>query len=401
MIYKYPLAKDTITKEDIDVLVSWLSQSSIPQLTMGDRVKEFEKMWASYIGTKYAVFVNSGSSANLLMIYALLMSGLLVPGKSKIIVPAVGWGTTIAPIMQLGLIPIICDVDEETFGLDVEKVSKLIETDPDILGVFCVHALGVPCKILELKELCDLHQIFLLEDACASLGSKRELHRKIGSYGDMSSFSFYFGHQLSTIEGGMINTNDEDLYRLLLMSRSHGWLKDIDDETKNSIYKAHNIDEFHQPFTFFIPGFNLRGTDLQAVIGIEQVKRAESASYSRDANHCRYYVNLRKLKDRLLIQQLSGNRISSISFGAVCRNSKDRKSVVKALIDNGIETRLYSAGNLARHPFISNSNIEYLKYDSLAVSNKIHDGGFFLPNYPKLTFEEIDFICEVVSDSLK
>lgn len=395
--FNYPLAKETINHEDIDKLIEWLK--TYPKLTQGNLVKRFERKWANYIGTNYSVFVNSGSSANLLMLYALLQAGYISAG-SKVVVPAVGWGTTIAPLLQLGLIPVIVDVDEKTFGLDSAKVEEKLVYDPGIKAVLCVHALGVPCNIKALQVVCNRRGVYLLEDSCAALGSKVDNKTFVGSLGDLSSFSFYFGHQLSTIEGGMINTNDETLYNTLLMARSHGWLKDTTLGFKQTKLKHHNIDSFHEPFTFIIPGFNLRGTDLQAKLGLEQLKKAEYNFDTRFLNHMRYCQNFKDV-DEFFSQDPVGYRVSSISFGAVCRLPYQRRKIVEALTNNGIETRLYSAGNLARHPFITKCKTSVKVDSDLAMADKIHEGGFFLPNYPELKFKGVDFICDVVKAALK
>jgi len=394
MEIKYPLAKQTITNEEIDALIEWLK--TYPRLTMGEITKEFERKWAEYIGTKYAVFVNSGSSANLLMIYALLVTGRLKKGD-KVLVPAVGWGTTVAPLIQLGLEPIMVDVDPFTFGIDVYKCERELEKNPGIKAILFVDVLGVPANIKELKELASNRKLLLLEDSCAALGSKYD-NKMIGSFGDISTFSFYFGHQLSTIEGGMINTNNEEIFEALIMSRSHGWGKELSQETYDHLISENDIDDFHKPFTFFIPGFNLRGTDLQAKIGLGQIEKAEWVANRRHENHKRYMKNLDRYCDfQCPVLGPVEDRVSSISFGCLVRENSTRKEIVRRLVDNGIETRLFSAGNLGLHPFWKQYNKDFSNFQ---VANLIHSNGFFLPNYPELTLDEIDFISSVVIEGV-
>jgi len=278
---KYPLAKETINQDDVNALIDWLKTN--PRLTMSELTKEFEQKWANYIGTKYAVFTNSGSSANLLMINTLIQSGRLK--SKKIIVPAVSWSTTISPIIQFGYEPIMVDADEKTFGIDLDQTEELLKNKyttsnrydkfGDIGGIIFVQVLGIPHYKDRLLELCDQYDVPLLEDSCAALGSSYEDGTKVGQVGDMSTFSFYFGHQLSTIEGGMINTNDEELYHTLLMLRSHGWGKYLPKGLYKQKMIDNNIDTFNEPFTFLVPGFNLSPTDLQAFIGIRQVEKAD------------------------------------------------------------------------------------------------------------------------------
>tara|TARA_R110000824_G_scaffold104492_4_gene248053 strand:- start:779 stop:1939 length:1161 start_codon:yes stop_codon:yes gene_type:complete len=384
MNIKYPLAKETINNEDIDALCDWLK--TYPRLTKGELTWQVESKWANFIGTKHAVFNNSGSSANLLMIATALMSGRIE--NKKIVVPSVGWVTTIAPAIQLGLTPIMVGADEKTFGMNLDQLEEVCEREhPD--AVIYVQVLGVPHYRERMLELKAKYGFCLLEDACAALGASYNDGQMVGTIGDMSSFSFYFGHQLSTIEGGMVNTDDKELYNMLLMLRSHGWGKDLDEQAYNNLMQKNGIDDFHKPFTFFVPGFNLRATDLQAFLGIRQIERADDIGRLRNRNHKRYAENLDGIVE---YQDWDNNTPVSISFGALARSTTHRKEIVSRLVENGIETRIFSAGNLGLHPFW----VERYGYFSDYVSNKIHSCGFFVPNYPELQLPEIDFICKVV-----
>ena len=384
MEIKYPLAKETINDEDVNALCDWLK--SYPRLTKGELTLQVEKDWSEYIGTEYAVFNNSGSSANLLMVAAAVQCGL-IPNK-KIVVPSVGWVTTISPAIQLGLEPIMCGAAPDTFGMDLDQLEKICEKErPD--AVIFVQVLGVPHHKDRLLKLKEKYGFVLLEDACAALGARYSDGTMVGTVGDMSSFSFYFGHQLSTIEGGMVNVNDKKLYDMLLMLRSHGWAKDLDKETYNQMMQDYGIEDFHSPFTFFIPGYNLRSTDLQAFLGIRQVKKAAWASNNRNKNHQLY---AEKLTGYVEFQDWGDDFPVSISFGVLAESTEHRKEIVTRLVNNGIETRIYSAGNLGRHPFWIDLYDEFEDEQS----DKIHSRGFFVPNYPELTEEEIDFICKVI-----
>ena len=380
---KYPLARETINNDDIDALIDWLK--TYPRLTKGEYTLQFEKMWADYIGTKYAIFVNSGSSANLLMVYSLLTLNRLK--SKKIIVPSIGWSTTVSPVIQFGLEPIMVDVDVNTYGVDLDETENLLKND-NISAIFFVQQLGIPHYKNRLLELSKKYEVLLLEDACASLGSSYEDGTKVGQVGDMSSFSFYFGHQLSTIEGGMINTDDEELYHTLLMLRSHGWGKDLPKELYKQKMIENNIDTFHEPFTFLIPGFNVRSTDLQAFIGCRQVDKADWMAQRRYKNHVLYAENLKGYFD---FQHWGNDKPSSISFAALAKNGEHRKQVVSKLVENEIETRIFSAGNIGIHPFWKERYGEFHG----EVADKIHSCGFYLPNYPELTEEDINFISEV------
>jgi len=385
---KYYLAEDTIDKKDIDALVDWLKK--YPRLTKGPLTPQFEKKWSDWLGRKYSVFNNSGSSANLLMFYALLLSGRLK--NKKVIVPSVGWVTTIAPAIQLGFEPIMCEADKDTFGLDLDHLEKLLkEHNPGT--VIMVQVLGVPHKMDELIKLKEKYGFILLEDACAAMGASYK-GKHVGTFGDMSSFSFYFGHQISTIEGGAVSTDDKQFNDLLLMIRSHGWGKDLDPATHRALLDKYQIDDFHAPFVFYEPGFNLRATDLQAFIGMRQVDKMEWLIERRGANHALY---TQLLGGRFVSQKPpAGSVICSIHFGMLAKDGAERKKIVQALEENGIETRIFSAGNLGLHPFWFN---RYGKF-SAPMADRIHYNGLFLPNHPSLTEDDIRFIADVVLKSV-
>ena len=383
----FPLAKETINSEDIESLIGWLRTN--PRLTKGDLTLQVESKWANYIGTKYSVFCNSGSSANLLMAYAHKCAN---PRNMKVVVPSVGWVTTVAPFMQFGFDPIMVGADKKTFGIDLDDLEKVcIEHSP--AAVIFVQVLGVPHYRDRLVALSKKYDFTILEDACAALGATYSDGKKVGTVGKMSSFSFYFGHQLSTIEGGMVNTDDYETYQTLLMLRSHGWGKDLDQLKYDSLVQENSVDDFHKPFTFFLPGFNVRATDLQAFIGLRQIDKADWVSSRRNENHLRYAENLRGFVE---FQDWSEGNPVSISFGALAESKEQRTRIVKALVSAGIETRIFSAGNLGRHPFWVSEYGEFTH----EFSDRIHSCGFFVPNYPELSTEEVDFISKVIKSAL-
>ena len=282
----------------------------------------------------------------------------------------------------------MCGADSDTFGLNLDQLEEICESHrPD--AVIFVQVLGIPHYKDRLLELKEKYGFTLLEDACAALGAAYADGSMVGTVGDMSSFSFYFGHQLSTIEGGMVNTNDPELYEMLLMLRSHGWAKDLSSSSTQQLMEKHNIDDFHSPFTFFVPGYNLRSTDLQAFLGIKQIAKAQCAALRRYKNHCLY---AEKLDGYVAYQKWEDNMPVSISFGAVAVSTEHRREIVTRLVEAGIETRIFSAGNLGRHPFWTNLYDEF--HDE--VSDAIHSRGFFLPNYPELSEKDVEFICGVV-----
>ena len=364
------LAEDTIDKKDIDRLIGWLK--TYPRLTQGWFVYEFERKWSEWLGRPYSVFCNSGSSANLFMYQVLLSNGL----KNKlVVVPATSWATSVMPAVQLGFIPLMCETDPDTFGLNLDHLEYiLVEHKP--ATVFMVQVLGVPNKMKQIMKLKEKYGFFLLEDACAAVGS--ETYQKVGTFGDMSSFSFYFGHQMSTIEGGMVSTGSLNFRERLVMARSHGMDKDLIEEP----YRRHH------PFIFIEPGFNLRSTDLNAFIGLGQLEKLDEMRKRRHQNHMLY----KKLLKRFYTQDSSDKLISSIHFALIAKDSKERNRIEKALIKNKIETRLFTAANMGRHPFWEN----LYGIEEFRVADRLYNCGLFLPNHPSLAAKDIKRIAKVV-----
>jgi len=384
MSKQYLLAEQTITKEDLDDLIAWLKTN--PWLTQGPLVREFEQRWAEWLGVRHATFVNSGSSANLLMYYALLLSRL--PRNNKIVVPAVSWATTIAPVIQLGYEPLMCDADWKTFGLDMDALEGLLKLHGPAL-VAIVHTLGVPNDMESLRRLQDRYEFVLLEDACAATGSRYD-GRRVGTLGLASTFSFFYGHHLSTIEGGMVCTDDERLHRILLHIRSHGWPKDLSPNKEAELARERHLLEFNRPFTFYYPGFNVRSTDLNARIGLAQLQRADAVVARRVDNHRVYQERMRA--GGLHCQENERAVISSISFCALAHSTDHRDRIATALRANGIETRPLGGGNMSRQPFWAD------RYGTVVfpVADRIHNTAFQLPNHPLLSVEDIHFICDTV-----
>jgi len=287
----------------------------------------------------------------------------------------------------------MCEADKRTFGLDPEHLEKLLKKRrPDT--VILVHVLGTPCDMPAILGLRDKYGFMLLEDCCAAHGALSQ-GRKVGTLGAMSSFSFYYGHHMSTIEGGMVCTDDDELYHHLLMLRSHGWCKDLPEQEARRLMRKYGIDSFHSPFTFVVPGFNVRPTDLAAHIGMLQLPRLDGTIRRRAKNHLLYQQLLEGTLD--FARCLPGDTISSISFGAVAASKEQRRRIVNALDKNKIDTRLFSAGNLGRHPFWR----EKYGVFSAPTADRIHDCGFFLPNNQTLRESDIRAICGVVRGAIQ
>ena len=382
---RYDLAVDTITDSDLNELIEWMR--SYPRLTMSSVTREFEEAWGRWLGVRYAVMCNSGSSANLMMYAALESTGRA--GGKKIVVPSTGWATTLMPAVQLDWTPLMCESDTKTFGLNLAYLEGILKRERP-QSVILVHVLGVPCDMTGLRELQSEYGFSILEDCCASHGARHQ-GRMIGTFGAMSSFSFYYGHHMSTVEGGVVCTDDEELYHHLLMVRSHGWLKDLPAEKADRIMKKYGVDSFHAPFTFVIPGYNLRPTDINAKLGMIQLRKLDETVDRRIRNHQIYQRRLKGVVD--FAPGLPGDTICSISFCALAQSTGDRRRIVTALDENKIDTRIFTAGNLGRHPFWSDRYGVF----SAPMADRLYQCGFFLPNNQSLHPADVEFVCDVVS----
>jgi len=383
-----PLVKDTIDKKDIDDLIGWLQ--TYPHLTKGKLTAKYEERWSSMLGCKYSVFVNSGSSANLLMLYSLIESGKINVGD-KVIVPAVSWSTDLAPVVQLGLKPILCDCNMADLSIDIKHFKELIKNEnPKVLML--VSVLGLVPNMDKITELCDINDILLLEDSCESLGSESN-YKKLGNYGLMSSFSTYFGHHISTIEGGMVCTNDDDMYNLLMSLRSHGWDRDLNPSNQSQLRKKHNVKDFESLYKFYYYGFNVRATDLQAFLGLGQLKKLDEIVKKRNRNYNLYRT---LLKNDFWTPPLSTSRsyISNFAFPVI---SPNRQKIVEDLMQNDVAVRPLICGSLENQPFWRRKLQNPSKKPSLKNADIVDKMGLYLPNNHQITEKEVEFICDIVN----
>ena len=380
------LVNDTINKDDIQSLIKWLSQDEIPRLTKGNLTIDLEKKWADKIGTKYSVYVNSGSSSILLSLAAFLYSKKIK--NKKIIVPSLSWSTDVSSPILLGMEPIMCDCNLHDLSCDLEHLENLfIEHNPS--SFILVSPLGLVPDMDKILSLCEKYEVVLFEDVCESMGSKYK-GKFLGSFGLASFFSMYFGHHLSTIEGGFINTNDEDFYHLLLMMRSHGWDRDLPLEKQKSLREKYLVDDFTSLYNFYVPGFNLRATDLQAFIGLRAVDKLDKYCLIRNENF-KTYLNSIKVNE-LNLKINNNNFISNFAFPIVNQN---REKIVNELIKNNIEVRPLIAGNMSNKP------MWYEKYGKINLKNceLIDKFGFYIPNHQDLTIDEIQKISKIINEN--
>jgi len=379
--YKIPLVNDTISNQELFDLADWIK--TIPKLTKGPLNNKFEGVWSKWLNTKHSVFVNSGSSANLLMIDVLKESGRLK--SDNIIVPAVSWSTTVAPVIQLGLNPILCDADPKNLGLNLEHLEQILRTE-DIGAILIVHVLGVPNHMDEIIELCQKYDVILLEDCCESHGSEYK-GSKVGTFGLMSTFSFFYGHHISTIEGGMISTSDNEINELLILKRAHGWVRDLPEQAQNKYTNEFGTSDFESLYSFYTTGYNVRSNDVSAFLGLSQMKNIDKYGNIRNDNY-NYYKKL--LKD-FWFQDCDNSFISNFSYGMLF---KDRDKVAAKLMSSGIECRPLICGSIGLQPFW----IKLYGKGSLPVADRVHKEGLYLPNNPKLKHSDIDYIANILSE---
>tara|TARA_R110000824_G_scaffold161410_2_gene336627 strand:- start:145 stop:1287 length:1143 start_codon:yes stop_codon:yes gene_type:complete len=373
------LVKDTIDQQDLNELIDWLKTS--PRLTKGKVTIELEEKWAAWLGTKYSIFVNSGSSALLLMVYSLIESKRVSLGD-KIVIPSLCWATDLAPVIQFGLNPILCDCNLENLSVDLDSLEKIfIEEKPKALML--VSVLGFAPDMENIVALCERYNVILLEDVCESTGTRYK-DKKLGTFGLMSAFSCYFGHHFSTIEGGFINTNDYETYELLKMLRSHGWNREVNTAYKDEVLEG---GEFHNSYRFFVPGFNLRSTDLQAFIGLKQIDKLDKTVTMRNENYLFYKNNI---KNRHWMPEDDNNFVSNFAFPII---HPERDKIVLELQNNEVEVRPLICGSMGTQPMYTK------RYGTLKLKNSsvVDKYGFYIPNHPKLTKKELTKVVDIIN----
>jgi CDP-6-deoxy-D-xylo-4-hexulose-3-dehydrase len=384
---KIPLVKNTIDNQDIDKLIEWLQ--TYPRLTKGELTVTFEEEWSKFIGTKYSVFVNSGSSANLLMLYTLLETGKINKGDT-VVVPAVSWATDLAPVVQLGLNPILCDCNLEDLSVDLHHLEEIYKKN-NPAAVIIVSILGLVPRMDKILDLCKKYNVIPLEDACESFGSRHK-GKNLGSFGLMGTFSTYFGHHLSTIEGGVINTDDREIYNVLKSIRSHGWDRDMDEDHRNSLREAHQVSDFENLYKFYHFGFNLRSTDLSAFIGINQLKKAANMCKVREHN---YQLYADKIKNDFWSPEIRKDEyVSNFAYPVI---SPHREKIVENLQNADIEVRPLVCGNLGNQPVWKQHYGEV----SLPNAEKVDKFGMYIPNNHEMGEVEIDIISDIINSSVK
>lgn len=387
---QYNLAEDSWGNEEKDLIINHIKKNR--KLTYGENVKKFEKNFSNYLGCKYSVMVNSGGSANLLSILVLFfLRKKKLKRLDEVIVPTLSWSTTYSPLVILGLKVKFVDVDLHTLNYNLKQLSKAVSKKTKI--IIAVNILGNSnefdgiSKIIKDKNLNPM----IIEDNCESLGAVYK-NKKTGNFSLISAHSFYFSHHISSIEGGMLSTNSKEIYNLLLSLRSHGWTRDLDDN--NSLVKKKSND-FEENFRFILPGLNLRPTEINAIAGIEQLKKINKFILNRRKNYFefkKYFEN----DENFIIQKEIG-KSSWFGFSLIINNKRiKRVNLINYLKKNDIETRPIVCGNIMKSEMIKYFNISNNSNKNYINSDFINKNGFFIGNSHKNLKSEISYLRKTI-----
>ena len=383
----HSLMENNFTNNDINEVIKFLKTNNI--LTQNKKVREFEKKWSKWLGVKYSVFVNSGSSANFITL-AIIKE---MYGTGEVIIPAFTWISDIVAVTQHGFKPVFVDINLHNLSANEEEIYKKVNKKTK--AVFITHAQGFNGLSDKLINFLKKKKIFLLEDVCESHGASFK-KKKLGTYGLISNFSFYYAHHMSTIEGGMICTNDKKIYELGRMFRSHGMLREVADKKYEKQIQKKN-KELSSKFIFMLPGYNLRNNEIGAVLGISQLKRLDQNNRVRSANLKFFLKNLND--DKFYTNfQLTGNSNYALPIILKSKNLILRNKLEKLMTQSNIEFRRGSVGggNQLRQPYLKDMfKKNYFK--KFSVVEHVHFFGYYIGNFPTLKKAKIKKICEILN----
>jgi CDP-6-deoxy-D-xylo-4-hexulose-3-dehydrase len=388
---KYPLMRNNILREDLDAVIEHLKQDD-PILTHGANVRAFEAEWSQWLGVKYSVFVNSGASANLLSIAILKIRH---PDGGEIITPPLTWVSDVASVLQNGFKPVFADIDPFSLAMDSAEILKKI-TDKT-RAVFITHVQGFDGLTDELLSELQRRNIPLIEDVCESHGATHNGQR-LGSLGWISNFSYYYAHHMSTIEGGMICTNDLEVYQQVRMLRSHGMVREVSDMDLKLAYQNAN-PELNPDFIFAYAAYNARNTEIGGIMGRSQLKRLDHIVVRRTENMLRFLKQIDASKFRTDFK-IEGS--SNYAFNLILKKPDDdlASRIMKKMRESGIEFRRGSAGggNQLRQPYLKGlvPDNHYLEFPE---TEHVHFYGFYIGNFPDLHDQEIDELCEILNSA--
>lgn len=385
---KWPLMYNNINSEDISVITQFLQQIPIPILTNGSKVRKFEERWSKWLGVKYSVFVNSGSSANIITL-AIIKE---LYGDGEVITTPLGWVSDISAILHAGLTPVFCDINNKTLSVDEDEFIRLIT--PQTKAVLLTHILGYNGLTDKIVKVCKEKNIAIIEDCCESHGATFK-NKKVGSIGKISNFSFYYAHHMTSIEGGMICTNDKRIYNLARAYRSHGMNREIDDvklKTKN----IKDNPDLNPDFIFLSSAYNMRSTEIGAVLALNQLKRLDRNNKKRKKNLNTFLNNL---NPNVYFTEFSTEGNSNYAFTLLLKNPDInlRNKVETTLRANNIEFRrgMSGGGNQLRQPYLK--KIYGDKYTNYPVCDFVHHFGWYIGNYPELNKNNILKLCDLLN----
>lgn len=382
---KWPLMGETITFMDRLKMAHFALTAK--KFTFGEKVKQFENEWSEWLGAKHSLYVSSGSTANFLLVAAVKELYKLKAGD-KVLVPACTWMTNVAPIMQLGLEPVFCDVNLDNFSFDLEE-ARLIALKHDIKLVFVTHLLGFSANNEGIKRI--FPRAIILDDVCESHGCKTPYNEKRGANSLGATFSFYFGHHMSTVEGGMISTNNTKLYDLMKIKRSHGMAR---ESIKFDEY-AKKYPDVDKQFLFVTDGYNFRNHEICAVLGISQLKRLDKMVEIRNRNH-KLFTEIIDKYPNLFFNIKNPKTISSFCFPFICRSNEIMLAMKDTFTKHTIEYRPVVAGNLLAQPFLKDYKIETTKKRTNA--DIIQTQGVYIGNNHFVTESDMKFLDKVVGE---
>jgi len=392
MNYQWPLINDNVSQRDREVLSDFILSNQ--RLTNGLKVREFEDMWSKWLSVKHSVMVNSGASGNFLSI-ALVKE---LYGIGEVIVPPLGWVSDISSVVQLGMTPVFVDISMDNLSITAENIEKVITSQTK--AIVLVHCLGFNAINEKILEISKKHNLVLIEDCCEAHGATFK-GQKVGSFGDISIFSFYFGHHITTIEGGMVCVNDDNANDIVRLFRSHGMTREASQELQDNFVR--NYPELNPLFTFAVAGFNVRSTEINAVLGIEQMNRIDSNVDKRRNNFKVWLDNLDKNKFYTEFD-VEGN--SNFALPLIMKrgyedrfNINDDFSGVRDILDlSGVEYRLGTAGggNQALQPYLK--KYDYRIEGDLTNVNYVHNNSLYIGNHTDLTDEQIIKLCKSLNN---
>ena len=381
---KYPLTYSSWDKKEIKAMNRVIETG---YFSMGKTVERFENKFASYLNRKYAVMVNSGSSANLIGLMSFLFTKRnKIKEGDEIIVPAIAWSTTYSPLKYLGARLKIIDINLDDLNVDISKLKQSISKKTAM--IISVSILGVPANLNEIESICKKKKIIFFNDNCESLGSKIK-NRKTGNYGEIATHSFFYSHHISTMEGGMCVTDNFELFCIMRALRAHGWSREL---PKNNIFNIRNKIEYN----FILPGFNVRPGEIHAAIGLEQIKKLKRLVYFREKNW-KFFYNIFKNDERFIIQKNQSNNVNA-SFALTMiikdRNKVNKEKLYKLFKKNNISYRLITGGCFTKHPYKKYFN--YNTFGNLNNALKAHKDGFFVGNAGQNLTKEILKLKKVI-----